>query len=165
MSAASPQAVQDRLFAELKRERNAERASQIAREIIGNWNVSGSATVDLLMSWANKSINERKNAAALDFLDRVTLLEPAYAEGFNRRATLYYTMGDARKSMADIQKVLALEPRHFPAIAGMAAILTENGEDELALKAWERFLAVYPAERTAQENVSKLSEKLAGNRT
>ena len=47
----------------------------------------------------------------------------------------------------------------------MAAILTAPGKDELALRAWEQFLAVYPAERKAQEQVGELEEKLAGNRT
>lgn len=165
MSVESPQAAQEKLLTDLKRERDPDKAKQLAQQILVNWSSSGSATVDLLMEWATKSITDKKNAAALDFLDRATLLQPDYAEAFNRRATLYYTMGDVRKSMADVQRVLALEPRYFPAIAGMASILTENGEDELALKAWERFLAIYPAERTAQENMLKLSEKLAGSRT
>ena len=55
--------------------------------------------------------------------------------------------------------------RHFGALSGMAAILSNSGNDQLTLKAWERFLDIYPAERTAQEQVNTLAEKLAGNRT
>lgn len=156
---------QSMLLDALKRERNPEKARNIANQILSNWNDSGSATVNLLMQWANTAISDKKNGAALDFLDRVTLLQPDYPEGWNRRATLHFTMGDARKSMADIHQVLLREPRYFPAIAGMATIFTQAGEDELALKAWEQLLTVYPAEREAQENVTKLSEKLAGSRT
>jgi tetratricopeptide (TPR) repeat protein len=163
--AASPQKTQAMLLDGLKRERDPEKAREIANQLLANWNDSGSATVNLLMQWANTAIGDKKNGAALDFLDRVTLLQPDYPEGWNRRATLHFTMGDARKSMADIHQVLLREPRYFPAIAGMATIFTQSGEDELALKAWERFLSVYPAEREAQENVTKLSEKLAGSRT
>jgi hypothetical protein len=47
----------------------------------------------------------------------------------------------------------------------MAAILSERGNDELTLKAWERFLEIYPANRSAQEQAGKLSEKIAGSRT
>jgi hypothetical protein len=47
----------------------------------------------------------------------------------------------------------------------MAGILAEAGKDELALKAWERYLEVYPADRDAQEAVTKLTEKIAGSRT
>ena len=102
---------------------------------------------------------------ALDFLDQVTVLDPAYSEGWQRRATLHYTMGDPRKSMADIAEVLRREPRHLGALAGMAGILSEAGKDELALKAWQRYLDVYPADRDAQEVVTKLTEKIAGSRT
>ncbi|WP_105400201.1 MULTISPECIES: hypothetical protein [Neorhizobium] len=155
----------DALFGALKRERNPEKARGIASQIIADLNDSGSATVNLLMQWSATAIKEKRNAAALDFLDQVTVLDPAFAEGWNRRATLHYTMGDPRKSMADIAEVLKREPRHFGALAGMAGILTEAGKDELALKAWQDYLAVYPADRDAQEAVTKLSEKLAGNRT
>jgi tetratricopeptide (TPR) repeat protein len=153
------------LFEELKRERDPEKAKGIASQVIAEMNDSGSATVNLLMQWSEDAIKEKKNAAALDFLDRVTLLDPAFTEGWNRRATLHYTMGDQRKAMADIAEVLKREPRHFGALAGLAGILTEAGDDDMALKAWERYLNVYPADREAQEAVSKLSEKIAGNRT
>jgi tetratricopeptide (TPR) repeat protein len=155
----------DTLFEALKRERDAEKAKSIAGQIIAEMNDSGSATVNLLMQWSEDAIKEKKNAAALDFLDRVTLLDPAFTEGWNRRATLHYTMGDRRKSMSDIAEVLKREPRHFGALAGLAGILMEAGDDDMALKAWERYLNVYPADRDAQEAVSKLSEKIAGNRT
>ncbi|MGK9054765.1 hypothetical protein QTA58_15375 [Neorhizobium sp. CSC1952] len=164
-SAPKPANPLDPLFEALKRERDADKARGIATQIMTDMNQSGSATVDLLMQWAATAIKEKRNAAALDFLDQVTLLDPAYPEGWNRRATLHYTMGNSRKSMADIAEVLKREPRHFGAIAGMAGILMENGRDELALKAWEDYLAVYPADRDAQEAVTKLSEKIAGNRT
>ncbi|MEV4605557.1 hypothetical protein MRBLMR1_000487 [Neorhizobium sp. LMR1-1-1.1] len=155
----------DTLFEALKRERDPEKAKGIASQVIAEMNDSGSATVNLLMQWSEDAIKEKKNAAALDFLDRVTLLDPAFTEGWNRRATLHYTMGDQRKAMADIAEVLKREPRHFGALAGLAGILTEAGDDDMALKAWERYLNVYPADREAQEAVSKLSEKIAGNRT
>jgi len=155
----------DPLFDALKRERDPEKAKGIASQIASDMADSGSATVNLLMQWSATAIKEKRNGAALDFLDQVTLLDPAYPEGWNRRATLHYTMGNTRKSMADIAEVLKREPRHFGALAGMAGILMEAGKDELALKAWEDYLAVYPADRDAQEAVSKLSEKLAGNRT
>ncbi len=155
----------DSLFEALKRERDQDKARGIASQIIADMNDSGSATINLLMQWSADAMKEKKNAAALDFLDRVTLLDPAFTEGWNRRATLHYTMGDKRKSMADIAEVLKREPRHFGALAGMAGILTEAGDDELALKAWQQYLGVFPADREAQEAVVKLSEKIAGSRT
>ncbi|MBX4938342.1 tetratricopeptide repeat protein [Rhizobium binae] len=161
----SPKQRLDQLFSQLKRERDPDKASSIANEIRLEWNDSGSATVNLLMQWADEAIEEKRNPAALDFLDEAIALKPDYAESWNRRATLNFVMGNYRKSMSDIEHVLNLEPRHFGALSGMAAILSNAGNDELTLKAWERFLDIYPAERTAQEQVNTLSEKLAGNRT
>ncbi|MDM9620233.1 hypothetical protein A6U87_26975 [Rhizobium sp. AC44/96] len=161
----SPRQHLDQLYAELKRERDPDKASSIADEIRAEWNDSGSATVNLLMQWADKAIQEKRTAAALDFLDQAIALKPNYAESWNRRATLNYANGNLRKSMADIERVLDLEPRHFGALSGMAAILGDTNNDQLALKAWERFLDVYPANRSAQEQMNTLSEKLAGSRT
>jgi tetratricopeptide (TPR) repeat protein len=155
----------DQLFAQLKRERDADKADNIADEIRGEWNDSGSATVNLLMQWTDKAIQDKRNAAALDFLDQAIALKPGYAESWNRRATLNYANGAMRKSMSDIEHVLDIEPRHFGALSGMAAILSESGNDQLALKAWERFLDIYPANRNAQEQLNTLAEKLAGSRT
>lgn len=162
---ASPKQRLDNLYAQLKRERDPEKANGIAQDIRVEWNDSGSATVNLLMQWADKAIEEKRNPAALDFLDQAIALKPGFAESWNRRATLNYAMGSYRKSMSDIEHVLELDPRHFGALSGMAAIMNETGNDQLTLKAWQRFLDVFPANRTAQEQVDTLTEKLAGSRT
>lgn len=155
----------DKMLVELKRDRDPESAQALAKRIFTRWADSDSATVNLLMKWAVEAIQENRNAAALDFLNQAIVLKPDFAGSWNRRATLHYTMGEYRKSMEDINQVLAIEPRHFGALAGMAAILVETDRDEMALRAWQRYLEIYPADRDAQNVVTKLSEKLAGNRT
>ena len=155
----------DKLFGELNRESDPDAATGIANQIRREWQDSGSASINLLIQWADKAVSEEKNAAALDFLDEAIRLKPDYVEGWNRRATLHFKMGNYRKSMSDINQVLAIEPRHFGALAGMAAILAQSGRDELAMKAWEKFLDVYPSERQAQKEFGDLAEKLTGQRT
>lgn len=155
----------DALFADLKRERDPEKAREISDRIRVEWQDSGSASVNLLMQWATKALEADRKATALDIFDQVIYLSPQYVEGWNQRATLHYRMGNYRKSMSDINQVLAIEPRHFGALAGMASILTAAGKDELGLRAWEQFLEIYPADRQAQEQLGNLEEKLAGNRT
>ncbi len=159
-----PKTVDD-LLAELKRERNPQAARQIANTAMATWSESSSPTVNLLMQWSAKAAAEKRNAAALDFIDRAIILKPDFVGAWNQRATLHFTMGNYKKSVSDIEKVLELEPRHFGAIAGLAGILTERGSKDAALKAWERYLEIFPADREAQEIVSKLSEELAGQRT
>ena len=155
----------DSLLADLKRERQARQAQRIANQITARWNESGSATVDLLMEWAKKATEEKRHAAALDFLDQAIVLRPDAVGAWNQRATLHFIMGNYQKSVADIEKVLELEPRHFGALAGFAAILADRGAEEASLAAWERYLEIDPADRQAQEFVITLSEKLAGTRT
>ncbi|MGN6771726.1 MAG: tetratricopeptide repeat protein [Rhizobiaceae bacterium] len=152
----------DKLFAGLKRERNEQAADRISQQIMQVWLDSGSATVDLLMQWANDAIQAKKYPVALDFLDQVIALDPSYAEGWNHRATVHYMMGDFTMSMADIDKTLQIEPRHFGALAGMAEILKDTGRKELALKAYERVLRVYPMLRSAQSAVETLTQDIAG---
>ena len=161
----SPKQQLDNLFTALKRQRDPDQASLIADQINAQFADSGSATINLLMQWADKAIQDKRNGAAMDYLDQVISLKPDYVEGWNRRATLNFAIGDYRKSMEDINQVLRIEPRHFGALAGMAAILSEGGNDAQALRVWDRFLEVYPANRSAQEEANKLSEKLAGSRT
>lgn len=154
----------DELFSRLKREPSQIAAERIAQDIWDRWLNSGSASIDLMMGWAGQALKDGKFDVALDFLDQVTLLAPDYAEGWNRRAIVHFTRGDHAKAMADIEKALEKEPRHFGALAGMADILRARGHDEMALRAFEQVLAIYPGNRAAQDAVTELSEKLTGDR-
>ena len=152
----------DSLFGQLKRERNEKAAERIAGQIWEEWFQSGSASIDLMMQWAQHAMEQQKYDVALDFLDEVITLQPTYAEGWNRRATVNFMMSNYAKSMSDIDHTLALEPRHFGALSGMAQILKNTGKKELALKAYQRVLDIYPMMRSAQNEVATLSEELAG---
>ncbi len=152
----------DELFVELKRSGNEAAARRVANRITERWNNSGSASVDLMMQWANKAIEDKKWDVALDFLDQVTVMRPEYAEGWNRRATAHFMMNNFAKSMSDIERTLRIEPRHFGALAGMAQMLKARGNKEMALAIYTRILDVYPAMREAQIEVGSISEELAG---
>ena len=155
----------DQLFADLKREPDADDAKRLERQIWMKWTVSGSASIDLLMSWAQRALTRRNWGAAIDVLNHVVVLAPDYAEGWNRRATVHYLNSDYGRSIADIEKVLDLEPRHFGAMAGMAAIMQKLRHEERALFMWHQVLEVYPANRTAQKAVMDLEERLSGQGT
>ncbi|BCG92425.1 tetratricopeptide repeat protein [Mesorhizobium sp. 131-2-1] len=161
-AATTKQARLDQLFADLKRERNEKAAERIAGRIWGEWAQSGSASVDLMMQWSQKAMENQKYDVALDFLDQVVTLQPAYAEGWNRRATVHFMMKNYGKSMSDIDHTLHIEPRHFGALSGLAQIMAETGHKQSALEAWQKVLAIYPMMRSAQDQVSTLSEELAG---
>ncbi|WP_394887622.1 tetratricopeptide repeat protein [Mesorhizobium sp. AaZ16] len=162
VAVAKPENRLETLYGELKRQRNEKAAERIASRIFEEWNHSGSASIDLMMLWSQKAIEAEKFDVALDFLDQVVTLSPDFAEGWNRRATVHFMMRSFGKSMADIDRTLQLEPRHFGALAGMAQIMKERGSKELALEAYQRVLDIYPMMRSAQNEVATLSEELAG---
>ncbi|MGX9116918.1 tetratricopeptide repeat protein [Mesorhizobium sp. BHbsci] len=152
----------DQLFVDLKRERNEKAAERIAARISHEWSQSGSASIDLMMQWSQTAIEDKKFDVALDFLDQVVTLQPAFAEGWNRRATAHFMMHNFGKSMSDIDRTLQLEPRHFGALSGLAQIMAVTGHKQSALEAWQRVLSIYPMMRSAQDQVGTLSEELAG---
>ncbi|WP_027059167.1 tetratricopeptide repeat protein [Mesorhizobium loti] len=156
------QARLDKLFTDLKRERNEKAAERIAGNIWSEWFQSGSASIDLMMLWSQKAMDNQKFDVALDFLDQVVTLQPSYAEGWNRRATAHFMMKNYGKSMSDIDRTLQLEPRHFGALSGLAQIMALTGHKQSALEAWQKVLAIYPMMRSAQDQVATLSEELAG---
>lgn len=160
-----PAATLDSLFQDLRTQSNRAAARRVVRQIWGKWNESGSATIDLLMGWAVEAMRADNTAVAEDMLTQVVVLQPDFAEGWNKRATLYFTKGDYGRSLADIERVLQLEPRHFGALSGLAAILQKTGEDRKALDVWKRVLAIYPANDQAQKAVIELEEELAGQAT
>ena len=161
-SDAQMQSSLDDLFSKLKRERNEAAAQRIAAQIWQDWTDSGSDTANLLMQRADAAMKAKKYNVALDLLDQVVVLFPDFAEGFNRRATVHFMMQDFSKSMTDIARTLELEPRHFGALSGMAGILEATGRKKEALEAYQQVLAIYPMMRSAQAEVAKLSDDLAG---
>lgn len=152
----------DRLFEKLRKDPKHSSASATAQMIWREWSTNESDTVNLLMRWASRAMRSQDTAKAQDLLNHVIVLAPEYAEGWNRRATLYYTMDDYGRSLADIETTLKLEPRHFGALSGLAAIMQRVGKDKESLEAWYRVLEIYPANPQAQEAVITLEEELAG---
>ena len=150
----------DGLFVRLAASEDEEEAKAVEFEIIKRFHQSGSDTTDLLMSWVSKAMDEEKLPLALDVLDRVVVIQPDYAEGWNKRATVNFMIGEFGRSIADIEKALALEPRHFGALSGLGLILKELGEDERALEAFEQALRIHPYLDNAKTMVKRLKDEM-----
>ena len=155
----------DTLFASLKAETDAEAASEIENAILGLWLESGSDTVDLLMQWTLKAMEEKQYPRALDFLDRIIVLAPTYIEGWNKRATVHFLMDDYGESIADIGKVLELEPRHFGALSGLGMIMRSIGDDKSAMVAYRQALEIDPHLENVREELDQLEAETAGEDT
>ena len=152
----------DRLFSELRKQPDGTKAARIAARIEREWRRSGSATIDLLMQRAAKAMGQKDNVAAMDVLDQTLVLDPDYAEAWNRRATLNFSMDRWGKSLADIEQTLGREPRHWGALMGLGMILERLDEKQKALETYLNVLSVYPALKSAQDAAGRLSEELTG---
>lgn len=152
----------DFLFGALKAAPDAASAKAVESRIMALWVVSGSDTADLLMSRVKTAIDGKDLDLAIKLLDAIVELQPNYAEAWNRRATVYFLKKDYGQSLNDIRQVLAREPRHFGAIAGLGMIMQELGEDKRALDAFRRALDLHPHIQKIPDLVKGLTEKVDG---
>lgn len=152
----------DGLFDRLAKASDPDEAGGIAALIERTWMRSGSDTADLLMSRAVAAMGSDHRDVATALLDKIVVLAPDWAEGWNKRATLRFLEDDDAGSMEDLSHVLALEPRHFGALSGMGFILKRNGLDAGALKALRKALALYPENPDLRKAVEQLTPEVEG---
>jgi tetratricopeptide (TPR) repeat protein len=134
----------DALFAALRTAKAEEEGDAVVAEIWRVWLQSGRTELDAAMQQAVNFIGLGLGALAMPILDDILAQAPDWAEAWNKRATLLYMMGEHDRSLADIDRVLALEPRHFGALAGIGLIRMAKGEPRAALAAFRRALTVNP---------------------
>jgi Tfp pilus assembly protein PilF len=98
----------------------------------------------------------------MELLDSIIQINPRYTEAWARRATLHFVQKDMYRSLADIRVVLAQEPRHYQALAGLGVILQDIGEDKRALEAYRRALEINPHLENIPDIVRRLKLKVEG---
>jgi tetratricopeptide (TPR) repeat protein len=152
----------DALFETLRSADDEEAAKAAESSIAQIWLNSGSDTVDLLMDWALEAMDKEDYPHALDLLDRIVTIRPGYAEAWNKRATVHFINDDYGKSIADLERVLALEPRHFGALAGLGTILRELGDEDRALEAYREALTLDPYLEEVEKAIEELESETGG---
>lgn len=158
---AARQAQLDALFDQLADETNPN-WELVQAQIFRQWRQSGSASMDLLMNRALAAIEEDDYDTALVFLNDLVRLAPNFAEAWNQRATVHFLRRDYGRSVADIERVLSLEPRHFGALSGLGIIMDRLGNEAAALKAFRRVLEINPQMPGAREGVKRLVPEVEG---
>lgn len=81
---------------------------------------------------------------ALMLLSQVIAVAPDWPEAWNKRATLHFMAGQDVEALADIDRTVTLEPRHFGAIAGFGHIALRHGDLTAAQAAFEVALGIHP---------------------
>ena len=155
----------DSLFASLAKSSNAREAKSIENSIWKIWIENKNPPVSRIMKFGIKSMNTGALKAALRAFNEVVEMDPGFAEGWNKRATIYYLLQDYPASVKDIAQTLRLEPRHFGALSGLGLINAALGRHRAALRAFEQASTIHPQMNGVQQHIKMLKEFLKGENT
>jgi tetratricopeptide (TPR) repeat protein len=137
---------------------------QIENSIVREWSKSGSPAMDLLLHRGEKALEENDIDTAIGHFTALTDHAPDFAEGWNARATAFFMADEYGLSLADIQRALALNPKHFGALSGLAIILQELGYDREALEAFRAVEAIHPHRPNVKDAIERLEKEVEGER-
>ena len=138
-----------------------ERAEQALWRI---WARSGDQEVDKLYQVGVEQMSAGDLRQSIATFTRIIELKPEFAEGWNKRATLYFLVDDLRKSLADCDEVIKRNPIHFGALAGYAQIYVRLGYYDRALEYSRRALKVNPNMVGVRRNIELLEHRVEQRR-
>ena len=124
------------------------------------WSRSGDARADALLQTGIRHMQDGQMGAAVDDFTHAIEIRPDFAEGWNKRATAYYLMGDLDQSLHDCDEVIRRNPNHFGALSGYGLIYVQRGELERALGYFERALAINPNMQGVQQSIELIEYRL-----
>ena len=128
------------------------------------WSRSGDADIDRLMARGVEEMEVQNYQAAIATFSAIVRRKPEFAEGWNKRATVYYLAGEDRKSIADCAEVLKRSPRHFGALSGLGLIYTRLERYDEALAWFRKALEVNPNMLGVEMNIKSIERLLAEKR-
>ncbi|MCR9147505.1 MAG: tetratricopeptide repeat protein [Rhodobacteraceae bacterium] len=152
----------DGLYADLSSAAEPKEARRIAREIELAWRSSGSASADLLLKRGRDALKAGDIQSAIGHLTALTDHAPDFAEGWNARATAFAAAELYGPALADIERALALEPRHFNALANLGGILAQSERPAMAKQAFEYALAIHPHHEDVLQAIEKVKHDIGG---
>gem|GEM_PF-159790 len=135
---------------------------RVESDILRIWSRSGSAAMDLLYKRGEAALDAGDTATAIDHLTALTDHAPDFAGGWYLRGVAFYLHGSTGPAIADMARVLALEPRHFAALTQLGAMFEELGDDARALSAYRASLKIHPHQQDAADAVKRLEDKTKG---
>ena len=152
------------LFEKLHATSDKVTAEAIADQIWAIWSEHGDderLSQNLLLGTAQ--MNAGSLRAAEETFATIIDTDPAFAEAWNKRATVYFLMGAFAQSKRDIAQTIIREPRHFGALSGLGLVETHLGNYAAALKAYEQAAALHPYLEGYEEITTALKKLAAGD--
>jgi len=134
--------------------------NKIVGEIWKEWMKIDDPEIEKIMNSIPYFFQTQKYDEAIKALNYVIEINPNYSEGYNKRATFYFMMGEYEKSMQDIEATLLLEPRHFGALDGMSRILIFFGKFNQALQVYEEMKKLMPNDISLDMKIDRLNNMI-----
>jgi tetratricopeptide (TPR) repeat protein len=128
------------------------------------WSRSGDPKVDGLFAVGVEQMNHGQAQAAVGTFTEIIRLKPDFAEGWNKRATVYFLMGEYDKSLRDCDEVIKRNPQHWGALSGYGQIYLHLDKPEQALAYFERAVAVNPNLQQIESLIEELKQALIEKR-
>ena len=132
------------LFKKLNETENQDEIKDLISDIWNIWYEVDNPKVIEYFEKGIQAMNLRNYPLAIRFFNNLIEEDPNFAEGWNKRATVHFMMGNFDQSMQDIIKTLELEPRHFGALDGMGLIFIHQGQFQQALDVYDKMLEIFP---------------------
>lgn len=135
----------DRLFARLAEAENEMTGRAVEFEIWEYWTAQApDREVAAKLTRGMQKRREFDLPWAEDLFDEVIKAAPDYHEGWNQRAFVRFLRGNLEGALNDLEKTIALEPRHFGALSGMYNVLIQQGRPVPALRFLQRAVTIHP---------------------
>jgi tetratricopeptide (TPR) repeat protein len=134
----------DELYLQLGKAKDAKLAEPIAESIEHLWQITGSATIDLLIDRAKVFGDGADQDLSIEILDAAADLAPDTAEVWYQRGRIYAMRQDYERAATDLHKALALDPKHYEAWTKLGDVLKAEGDQSGADEAYGKAKAINP---------------------
>jgi tetratricopeptide (TPR) repeat protein len=149
------------VVAALLRADDAELVAEAEAALWQIWSRSGDPAVDALFADGLRALERQDWLGAAGAFGRVIEAAPAFAEGWNKRATARYLATHYATSIADCEQVVRLNPYHFGALSGQGLCHAALGQLREAARCFRRALQIHPRLEAVRQHLARTEATLA----
>ena len=148
----------DELFNDLKNN-DQYISNKIEQKIWKIWSTHpNNSELTTMLNVGSDFVNNNQLLEAIEIFTKVIELDPSWPEAWNKRATVFYMVGEFEKSQKDIDEVLKLENRHFGALAGQGLVNIKLENYDKAIKSYENVIKIYPSMNSSKIMIKHIKE-------
>jgi tetratricopeptide (TPR) repeat protein len=127
----------DTLFAKLQTATDPMAIQTLEQAIWEQWTMVPDPEQRNLMLRGIAEMQQQELQSAVKTFSKLIEIAPQLSEAWNKRATVYWLLGNFKASISDICETVKREPRHFGAYSGLGMIRAQMNEPGRAVAAFE----------------------------